>query len=84
MVKLQRSHAEGSTAKATAILEGLGGADPTVPSIHTVYKASEHLRGLRIRDIDTRYGHPSTHLTLSPEGSHTKVWIRIDRYPDIC
>ena len=67
VVKLQRSHAEGSTAKATAILEGLGGADPTVPSIHTVYKASEHLRGLRIRDIDTRYGHPSTHLTLSTE-----------------
>ena len=48
VVKLQRSHAEGSTAKATAILEGLGGADPTVPSIHTVYKASEHLRDVAL------------------------------------
>ena len=43
VVKLQRSHTAGSNKEAAAILESLAAGDGKAPSIHTIYKQSEHL-----------------------------------------
>ena len=48
VVDLQRSHAAGSNKEADALLEALAAGDGKAPSIHTIYKQSEHLRDVAL------------------------------------
>ena len=48
VVELQRSHAAGSNAQADELLAGLRAGDGKEPSIHTIYKQSEHLRDVAL------------------------------------
>ena len=48
VVKLQRSHAKGSSKAAAEMLAELQAAPDKAPSIHTAYKQSEHLRDIAL------------------------------------
>ena len=48
VVELQRSHVAGSNAQADELLAALKAGDGKEPSIHTIYKESEHLRDVAL------------------------------------
>ena len=48
IVELQRSHVAGSSAQADELLAALKAGDGKEPSIHTIYKESEHLRDVAL------------------------------------
>ena len=48
ILELQRSHVAGSNAQADELLAALKAGDGKEPSIHTIYKESEHLRDVAL------------------------------------